>query len=219
MTIRGETGIGRREPINTTVRQFIGVRSPVALDGFGRDFSNAFSQMPSPNASQIASLLREFGRRAMLYGGNPYRAKAYLRAADSVAMLTEPIGELIAKNKLLEIPGVGEAIAGVIATLFETGSHPSLEKMRADVPDSVLEMLTIPGLRPEKVLKLHKELGIDTIDELEVAAKQDRLKGVKGLGPALQRKILAGSGNEAKLTRCEAHPSRRRPFSDSQRKS
>ena len=84
------------------------------------------SQMPFPNASQIASLLREFGRRAMLYGGNPYRAKAYLRAADSVAMLTEPIEELIAENKLLSIPAVGEAIAGVIATLFETGSHPTI---------------------------------------------------------------------------------------------
>jgi len=128
----------------------------------------------------------------MLYGGNPYRAKAYLRAADSVALLTEPIGDLIAQNRLREIPGVGEAIAGVITTLFQTGSHPSLEKMRADVPNSVLEMLTIPGVRPEKVLKLHKELGIDTIDELEAAAKQDRLKSVKGLGSALQRKILAG---------------------------
>ena len=137
--------------------------------------------MSSPNASHIASLLKEFGRRAMLYGGNPHRAKAYLRAADSVAMLTEPIGDLIARNRLREIPGVGEAIAGVITTLVETGSHPSLEKMRADVPDSVLEMLTISGLRPEKVLKLHKELGIDTIDELEAAAKQDRLKSVKGL--------------------------------------
>src|SRR4029079_11875496 len=148
--------------------------------------------MPAPNASKIAFLLREFGRRAMLYGGNPYRAKAYLRAADSVAMLTEPIGKWVAENKLQKIPGVGEAIAAVITTLFETGSHPSLEKMRADVPDSVLEMLTIPGLRPEKVLKLHKELHINTIDELEVAAKQDRLKGVKGLGPALQHIILAG---------------------------
>jgi len=47
------------------------------------------------------------------------------------------------------------AIAAVMTTLFETGSHPSLEKMRADVPDSVLEMLTIPALRPEKALKLH----------------------------------------------------------------
>jgi DNA polymerase (family 10) len=151
-----------------------------------------YRTMPSPDASQIASLLKEFGLRATLYGGNPYRAKAYLRAADHVALLTEPIGDLVKQNRLRETPGVGEAIAGVIKTLFQTGSHPSLEKMRADVPDSVLEMLTIPGLRPDKVLKLHNELGIDTIDELEAAAKQDRLKGVKGLGPALQRKILAG---------------------------
>jgi DNA polymerase (family X) len=105
--------------------------------------------MPSPDASHIAFLLKEFGGRAMLYGGNPYRAKAYLRAADSVALLTEPIGDLIAQNRLREIPGVGEAIAGVITTLFQTGSHPSLEKMRSDVPNSVLEMLMIPGLRPE----------------------------------------------------------------------
>jgi DNA polymerase (family 10) len=53
-------------------------------------------------------------------------------------------------------------------------------------------MLTIPGLRPEKVLKLHKELGLSTLQELEAACKQDRLKNVKGFGPALQRKIVAG---------------------------
>jgi DNA polymerase (family 10) len=128
----------------------------------------------------------------MLYGGNPYRAKAYLRAAERVALLTEPIETLIVQNRLRDIPGVGEAIADVIKKLYRTGTHPSLEKMRADVPASVLEMLTIPGLRPEKVMKLHRELGIDTIDELEAAAKQDRLKAIKGFGPALQRKILAG---------------------------
>ena len=174
--------------------------------------------MPSPDASHIASLLKEFGLRAMLYGGNPYRAKAYLRAADSVALLTEPIGELIAQDRLRETPGVGEAIAGVITTLFQTGSHPSLEKMREDIPDSVLEMLTIPSLRPEKVLKLHNELGIDTIDELEAAAKQDRLKGVKGLGPALQRKILAGLEARQSSLGARQHPSRGRSSIGSQGK-
>src|SRR4051794_22852524 len=148
--------------------------------------------MPTVDASNVAGLLEEFGRRTMLYGGTPYRAKAYLRAAERVALLTEPIEILIAQNRLREIPGVGEAIAEVIKRLYQTGSHPSLEKMRADAPESVLEMLTIPGLRPEKVLKLHKQLGINTLEELETASKQDRLKTVKGLGPALQRKILAG---------------------------
>jgi DNA polymerase (family 10) len=98
----------------------------------------------------------------------------------------------VKQQRLQDIPGVGDAIAGVITQLCQTGSHPSLEKMRADVPQSVLEMLTIPGLRPEKVMKLHKELGISTIEELETAVREDRLKAIKGLGPALQRKILAG---------------------------
>ena len=93
----------------------------------------------------------------MLYGGNPYRAKAYLRAAERIALLTEPIGTLIAQNRLREIPGVGVAIAQFITQLYETGSHPSLEKMRAEIPESVLEMLTIPGLRSEKILKLHRQ--------------------------------------------------------------
>ena len=87
---------------------------------------------------------------------------------------------------------MGEAIAHFITQLYNTGSHPSLERMRAEVPDSVLEMLTIPGLRPEKILKLHKELGLSSMQELEAACKQDPLKNIKGLGPALQRKILAG---------------------------
>jgi DNA polymerase (family X) len=148
--------------------------------------------MSNPDATEIASLLNEFGRRAMLYGGNPYRAKAYLRAAEHVALLTEPLGSLIAQNRLIEIPGVGKAIAESITKLYATGSQPSLEKMRADFPESVLEMLSVPGLRPEKVVKLYRELGIKNLEELEAACKEDRLRSVKGLGPALQRKILAG---------------------------
>jgi DNA polymerase (family 10) len=148
--------------------------------------------MPITDASQVAGLLKEFGSRAMLYGGNPYRAKAYLRAAERVAMLTEPLEDLVVQQRLQDIPGVGDAIAGIITQLCQTGSHPSLERMRADIPEGVLEMLTVPGLRPEKIMKLHKELGINTIGELETAVKEDRLKSVKGLGPALQRKILAG---------------------------
>jgi DNA polymerase (family 10) len=153
--------------------------------------------------SHLASLLNEFGRRALLYGGNPYRAKACLRAAERVALLTEPLDDLVRRQRLQEIPGVGEAIAGVITQLCQTGSHPSLEKMRADVPESVLELHSIPGLRPDKIMKLHKQLGIDTIEELEEAVREDRLRTVKGLGPALQRKILAGL--EAKSSNVARH--------------
>ena len=64
--------------------------------------------------------------------------------------------------------------------------------MRKEMPAGALEMLSIPGLRPDKVLKKYKDLGISSLDELEKAAKEDRLKPVKGLGAALQAKILQG---------------------------
>lgn len=139
----------------------------------------------------VAKLLVEYGRRAALAGSNPYRSRAYLRAAESLVAQTEPLARLVEEDRLREIPGVGEAIADIITKLYETGTHPSLEKMRNKVPEGVLDMLSIPGLRPEKV-KLHEKLGVATVDELEAAAKQDRVKDAKGLGAALQRKILQG---------------------------
>lgn len=76
--------------------------------------------------------------------------------------------KLIPQKRLQEIPGVGEAIAGVITQLCQTGSHPSLEKMRADVPRECSRDAQHPGC-PDKIMKLHKEIGINTIDELEKA--------------------------------------------------
>jgi DNA polymerase (family 10) len=68
---------------------------------------------------------------------------------------------MIAEDRLTEIPGVGEAIVDIINKLHRTGTHPSLEKLRKEVPAGVLEMLTVPGLRPDKVLRLYKDLGIN----------------------------------------------------------
>jgi helix-hairpin-helix protein len=64
--------------------------------------------------------------------------------------------------------------------------------MRTEIPAGTLELFTVPGLRPDKALKLYKELGISSVEDLERAAKQERLKDVNGLGSALQSKILQG---------------------------
>jgi DNA polymerase (family X) len=148
--------------------------------------------MVSLDASAVAKLLVEYGRRTALAGGNPYRSKAYLRAAESLAALAEPLERIVAEGRLREIPGVGDAIADIITKLHRTGSHPSLERMRREIPEGVLEMLSVPGLRPDKILKLHKQLGITSLAELEAAARDDRIKNMKGLGLALQRKIVQG---------------------------
>lgn len=120
--------------------------------------------MPSLDARGVAGLLREYAQRTALRGGNPYPSKAYSRAADSLAALAVPLDVLVAEDRLTEIPGVGDAIADIVTKLHKTGSHPSLEKLRKEIPAGVLEMLAVPGLRPEKVLRLYQGLGIASLD-------------------------------------------------------
>jgi DNA polymerase (family X) len=144
------------------------------------------------DASAVAKLLHEFGQRTALRGGKPYRAQAYSRAARKSTRPDEPLEQIVAEDRLREIPGVGDAVADIIAKLHKTGTHAGLEAMRKDIPAGVLELLSVPGLRPEKVLKLYSELGIASLEGLEQAARQDRLKNVKGLGAALQSMILQG---------------------------
>jgi DNA polymerase (family X) len=144
--------------------------------------------MPALAAPEVALLLREFGQRTALRGGNPYRAKAYIRAAENLMALAEPLEEVIVEDRLKEIPGVGDAIADIITKLYKTGEHPSLQAMRKEIPGRALEMLAIPGLRPDKVMKIYRELGISSVDELEQAANEGRLKLVKRSrgGPAIE---------------------------------
>ena len=146
--------------------------------------------MGKTDTQSVARLLREYAQRTALRGGNPYRAKAYFKAADSLGALSQPLDRIIAAGTLTEIPGIGDAIADIITKLHQTGSHPSLEKLRKEVAAGVLELFSIPGIRPDKILKLHQELGISSLAELEAAAKEDRIRKVKGLGASLQTTIL-----------------------------
>jgi hypothetical protein len=133
------------------------------------------------DASSVAALLREFGQRIALRRGNPFRAKAYARAADNLLALSLPLNQVIAQHRLREIPGVGDAIADIIKKLHPTGTHPALEKMRKEIPAGVFEMLSIPGLQANKVLKLHHVLGLNSVAGLEEAVREGRLQKIKGL--------------------------------------
>jgi DNA polymerase (family X) len=151
----------------------------------------------SPNMAKldtaaVSKLLRELAQRLELAGGNPYRARAYSRAADNLALSPLPLERLVADGRLTEIPGIGDALAGVITQLHETGQHPRLEAMREDLPGSVLDMLRIPGLRRERVRQVYKELGIASAADLEDAALSGRLAATKGFGKAFQAKVLQG---------------------------
>jgi DNA polymerase (family 10) len=146
--------------------------------------------MPANDAQTVANLLREYAHRSALRGANPYGTRAYLRAADSLLALSQPLDRVIAAGALTDIPGIGKSIADIVTKLHATGSHPSLEKLRKEVPAGVLDLFAVPGLRPDQIMKLYETLGVSSLAELEAAAKEDRIRPVNGLGASLQTKIL-----------------------------
>jgi DNA polymerase (family 10) len=145
-----------------------------------------------PDANAAAKILRELAERLELEGGNPYRARAYGRAADNLALSPLPLEELVAEDRLKDIPGVGEALEAVILEIYQTGKSSRLEALRKGAPEGVLEMLRVPGLKADSIRKLHAEHGIDSVAALEEAARTGRLATLKGYGPAFQEKVLRG---------------------------
>jgi DNA polymerase (family X) len=148
--------------------------------------------MTTSDAATVAKILRELSQRMELDGGNPYRARAYAKAADNLTLSPLPLDQLVAQGRLKEIPGIGDALEAVITKIYETGQHFGLEALREKVPEGVLEMLRIPGLKPDRIRKLYTDLGIDSVAALEDAARADKLKSMKGYGPAFQAKVLQG---------------------------
>jgi DNA polymerase (family 10) len=106
--------------------------------------------MAAIDTPEVMKLLREFGQRVALRGGNPYRAKAYARAAESLGTLTMPLDKVTQEGRLREIPGVGEAIADIITRLHQTGTHPSLIAMRKEIPASVWKCCRYPVCVPTR---------------------------------------------------------------------
>lgn len=119
--------------------------------------------MSQRDATEIADLLEEIGRRAAFEAGNPYKAKAYVRAAANLRRLVRPLDQLIREGALQSIPGVGAAIANRIEALQHGETDTSLERLRARLPAGLLALLAIPGLRPATILKLHGLLGVSSL--------------------------------------------------------
>ncbi len=142
------------------------------------------------------SLNEQVARQLALMGellavkGDRFRSNAYLRAAQSVRSLGEDIAEIAERGGLEEIPGVGRSIAMNIAEIIETGGLTALEELKASLPKGVLEFMELEGVGPKLAMRLAKELEVSTIDELEEAARNHRVRELKGFGPKKEENIL-----------------------------
>jgi DNA polymerase (family 10) len=141
---------------------------------------------------QIAAIFARMADILDIQGENPHRIMAYRRAAENIAALSRPLEEIWRAGELDSIPGIGKTLAEKIDELMRTGRLEAYEKLRAQVPDGVVEMLQVPDVGPRKAALFWKTLGITSIAELEEAARAGKLRSLPGMGVRSEEKVLAG---------------------------
>ncbi|MFA9426426.1 DNA polymerase/3'-5' exonuclease PolX [Natronorubrum sp. A-ect3] len=121
-----------------------------------------------------------------------YKPRAYRRAAENIRAHPVPIADPVASGNedvLEEIDGVGDAISAKIVEYVETGTIEELEELRAELPIDIADITRIEGVGPKTAGKLYRELGVETLDDLEAAAEAGEVQEIKGFGPKTEQNI------------------------------
>ena len=139
--------------------------------------------------ARVAEVLYEIGE-ILTIKGDRFRSRAFNMAAQRVVALTESIDKVRERGELQEIPGVGKSIAGIIEEILDTGGSRQLEELRESLPKGVRELMELEGVGPKTAMRLQRELGIVSIDDLEAAAKAQMLRGLKGFGEKSEENLL-----------------------------
>ncbi|MBC7330127.1 DNA polymerase/3'-5' exonuclease PolX [bacterium] len=142
--------------------------------------------------AQIAQIFYRIAELLDIKGENPFKVRAYEKAALVVESLSEPIEKVYREGRLKEIPGIGKSIAEKIGELIETGRLSYLEELEASIPAGVVELLKIPEVGPKTAWLVYNQLGIKSIEEMEQAAREGKLRQLPGLGPKTEENILKG---------------------------
>ena len=126
---------------------------------------------------------------------NPFRIRAYQKAANNIGSLSENLESIYKSGGLAaleNVPGIGKGIAEHIEELIKTGKLRAHDELLKKFPKSLLELIAVPGIGPKTAILLHKKLKIDSIEKLEKAAKEGRLGKLPGIREKKIQNILAG---------------------------
>ncbi|NVI99725.1 DNA polymerase/3'-5' exonuclease PolX [Myxococcus sp. AM009] len=140
----------------------------------------------------VAQVLRDISLLLQLQGESGFRVRAYDMAADRVAGLPQELGPLVAEGRLESLPGIGAALAEKITELVTTGRLGYLEELRAQFPAGLLELTQLPDVGPKKVATLWRELQVSSIEALERACREGRVRELRGFGAKSEAKMLEG---------------------------
>ncbi|WP_428603641.1 helix-hairpin-helix domain-containing protein [Sedimenticola sp.] len=140
--------------------------------------------MPSELNNKIATKLQEMAELLRQQGANPFRIRAYQRAAQTLAAMNRSVQEILqlqGSKGLIALPHIGQGIATAIAEMVQTGHWVQLERLRGNL-DPVQLFQTVPGVGQELAERIYRALHIDSLEALETAAYDGRLQQVKGIG-------------------------------------
>lgn len=141
---------------------------------------------------EVARIFRDTATMLELKGENPFRIRAYERAAQNIESLTDAIESYVAAGTLTTIAGIGKDLAAKIKEIIETGKLTYYQELKKEVPKGLVAMLEIPGLGPKTVKAIYDALKIDSVEKLEVAAKSGKLANIEGIREKTQENILKG---------------------------
>jgi DNA polymerase (family X) len=137
----------------------------------------------------IARVLAEIGDLLEIKGENPFKIRAYRNASETVAHETRRVASLTPAERL-DLPGIGKDIAAKIGELADTGAIRYHQELLQEFPPTILDLLNLQGVGPKTVARLYGDLGIRTLEELERAARDGRVRDMKGMGAKKEALIL-----------------------------
>ncbi|MHB1001146.1 MAG: DNA polymerase/3'-5' exonuclease PolX [Armatimonadota bacterium] len=140
--------------------------------------------------NDVAELLENIADMLEIKGDSIFRVRAYRDASRQIESLTEDIEDIVQKGELCDIPGIGEGLAGRIKEYVETGRSSYYEDLRKEINPGLADLLEVPGIGPKKAKLFYEQLGIDSVDSLEKAAKEHRLSTIPKIGPKTEQNIL-----------------------------
>jgi DNA polymerase (family 10) len=147
---------------------------------------------PIPSNAELARIFHEIGDMLEVKGELVFKTVAYHKAADAIGHSPVEVSRAYLDGKPPKIAGVGDAIAKKIEELARTGHMDFYDRLREEVPPSLVALLGIPGVGPRTVKQLHEELGVETLDDLRRAAESGSLRGLKGMSEKTEQGVLAG---------------------------
>jgi DNA polymerase (family X) len=148
--------------------------------------------VPLLGNDELARIFYEIGDMLEIQGQDAFKVGAYRRGAESIANCPLDVAVAYRAGKPPKLPGVGKAIDEKLAELADTGRLRYYERLRQDVPPSVVTLLQVPGLGPRTAGELWRQAGIASLDELEAAATAGRLRGLRGMSDKTEARLLDG---------------------------